>query len=212
MSPPSSFPINETQTVSLRRFGGGNEVQVATLGPGFADAKTVAPVSSAIGAVPSATSRGGAMQVGNTVTIFTPGPHSLQPGDVVTISGVAEPGYNGTFTITSVPVSRSFTYEHTVSGLPVSGGGTVTPAVPGSSAVGTTATIRTTLPHNRSVGDLVTITPAGGFAGTFPITAVPTPRTFQYQLPPRRPRTPTAGALPPTSRRSVSASAVTHPA
>jgi hypothetical protein len=176
------LPINETQTVSLRRFGGGNEVQVATLGPGFADVKTVAPVSSAIGAVPSATSRGGAMQVGNTVTIFTPNPHSLQPGDVVTISGVAETGYNGTFTITSVPVSRSFTYEHSVTGLPVSGGGTVTPAVPGASAVGTTATIRTTIPHNRSVGDFVTITTGGGFAGTFPITAVPTPRTFQYQL------------------------------
>jgi hypothetical protein len=29
----------------------------------------------------------------------------------------------------------------------------------------------------------VTITTGGGFAGTFPITAVPTPRTFQYQLP-----------------------------
>ena len=176
-------PINEVQTVSLRHVGGGNEVQVATLGPGFSDGKTVAPVSSAIGAVPSATSRGGAMQVGTTVTIFTPNPHSLQPGDVVTISGVAEPGYNGTFTITSVPVSRSFTYEHTLTGLPVSGGGTATPAVPGASAVGTTATIRTTIPHNRSVGDLVTITTGGGFAGTFPITAVPTPRTFQYELP-----------------------------
>ena len=196
-TPPGSTtntqPINEAQTVSLRHFGGGSEVQTATLGPGFSDGKTVAPVSSAIGAVPSATSRGGAMQVGSTVTIFTPNPHSLQPGDVVTISSVAEPGYNGTFTVTSVPVSRSFTYEHTVTGLPVSGGGTVTPAVPGASAVGTTATIRTTIPHNRSVGDLVTITTGGGFAGTFAITAIPTPRTFQYELPAPPTTNPTGG-------------------
>ena len=72
----------------------------------------------------------------------------------MTITGVAVPGYNGTFTIASVPVSRSFTYEPTVTGLPVSGGGTVRPAVPGASAVGTTATIggrsRTTAPSATS--------------------------------------------------------------
>ncbi|HEU6443840.1 MAG TPA: M12 family metallo-peptidase [Gaiellaceae bacterium] len=189
----AQLPINEVQTVSLRHFGGGNEVQVATLGPGFSDAKTVAPATSTINAVPSATSRGGAMQVGNTVTIATSGTHSLQPGDVATISGVAEPGYNGTFTLTAVPTTRSFQYELPVTGLPVSGGGTVTPAVPGASAVGTTATIRTTVPHNRSVGDFVTITTGGGFAGTFAITAAPSARTFQYELPAPPTTNPTGG-------------------
>jgi Metallo-peptidase family M12B Reprolysin-like len=186
-------PINEVQTVSLRHVGGGNEVQVATLGPGFAPTSTVAPATSAINAVPSATSRGGAMQEGNTVTIATAGTHSLQPGDEVTISGVAEPGYNGTYTLTAVPTSRSFQYTSAVTGLPVSGGGTVTPTVPGASAVGTTATIRTTIPHNRSVGDLITISTGGGFAGTFAITAVPTPRTFQYELPAPPTTNPTGG-------------------
>jgi hypothetical protein len=176
-------PINEVQTVALRHFGGGNEVQVATFGPGFSDAKTVAPLTSTINAVPSATSRGGAMQEGNTVTIATGAAHSLQPGDVVTISGVAEAGYNGTYTLTAVPTTRSFQYTSPLSGLPVSGGGTVTPAVPGASSVGTTATIRTTVAHGRSVGDVVTITTGGGYAGTFAITAVPTSRTFQYELP-----------------------------
>ncbi|HEV2903391.1 MAG TPA: M12 family metallo-peptidase, partial [Gaiellaceae bacterium] len=180
----TQLPINEVQTVSLRHFGGGNEVQVATLGPGFSAVATVAPLTSTINPLPSTTSRGGAMQQGNTVTIATTAPHSLQPGDQVTISGVAEPGYNGgPFTITAVPVSRSFQFEHTVTGLPVSGGGTVTPTVPGAGSIGTTATIRTTLPHGRSVGDVVTITTGGGYAGTFAITAVPTPRTFQYELP-----------------------------
>ena len=175
--------INEVQTVALRHYGGGNEVQVATLGPGFSAASTVAPLTSTINAVPSATSRGGAMQVGNTVTIATAAPHTLQPGDEVTIAGVAEAGYNGTYTLTAVPTSRSFQYTSAVTGLPVSGGGTVTPTVPGASSVGTTATIRTTVPHNRSVGNVVTITTGGGYAGTFAITAVPTPRTFQYELP-----------------------------
>ena len=40
------------------------------------------------------------------------------------------------------------------------------------------------MPHNRSVGDVVTITGVGdaGYNGTVAITAVPTPRTFQYTL------------------------------
>ena len=34
-------PLNEVQTVSLRHFGGGDEVQIGTLGPGFSAASTV---------------------------------------------------------------------------------------------------------------------------------------------------------------------------
>ena len=37
--------INEVQTVSLRHFGGGNEVQVATFGPGYAPAATIQPLT-----------------------------------------------------------------------------------------------------------------------------------------------------------------------
>ena len=111
-------------------------------------------------------------------------PHSLQVGDVATIAGVGNAGYNGTFTVTAVPTTRSFQYTNAVTGLPVSGGGTVTPAVSGASSSGTTATIKTTAAHNRSVGDVVTISGVGvgGYNGTFPITAVPTARTFQYTI------------------------------
>jgi len=38
---------------------------------------------------------------------------------------VPEAGYNGTFTVTSVPATNQFTYEAPVSGLAASGGGTV---------------------------------------------------------------------------------------
>ena len=99
------------QTVSLRHFGGGNEVQIVTFGPGYsAGARRSQPLTFTINAAPSATSRGGAEENGNTVTIATGRRRTRsQPGDVVTIAGVAVAGYNGTFTVTAVPTSRSFT-------------------------------------------------------------------------------------------------------
>ena len=175
--------INEVQTASLRHFGGGNEVQVVTFGPGYAPASTIQPLTLAINAAPSATSRGGAQEVESTVTIATGGTaHTLQVGDSVTIAGVGVAGYNGTFTVTAVPTSRSFQYTNPTTGLATSGGGTVTLAAPGASESGTTATIRTSAAHNRSVGDWVVITGVGvaGYNGTVQITAVPTPRSFEY--------------------------------
>jgi Metallo-peptidase family M12B Reprolysin-like/HYR domain len=176
--------INEVQTAALRGFGGGNEVQVVTFGPGYSQAAIVMPLSLNINAAPSATSRGGAQQVGNTVTIATSAVHRLTVGDVVTVAGVAEPGYNGTWTVTAVPTTRSFTYENPVSGLATSGGGTVTLAEPGATSSGTTALIRTAAPHGRSVGDIVTISGVNnaGYNGTFTITGVPSPRSFEYTI------------------------------
>ncbi len=174
--------INEVQTVSLRHFGGGDEVQVVTFGPGYSAPSTIMPITLKINAAPSATSRGGAEEVGNTVTIATTAFHRLEPGDVVTVSGVPVAGYNGTFTVTAVPNTRSFQYTNPVSGLATSGGGTVTVAFPGATESGNTVTIRTIAPHGRSVGDVVTITGVGlaTYNGTYTITAVPTPRTFEY--------------------------------
>ena len=174
--------INEVQTASFLHFGGGNEVQVVTFGPGFAPAFTIRPVSVAINAAPSATSRGGAEQNGNTVTIATAAAHTLQVGDSVTIAGVGVAEYNGTWTVTAIPTSRSFQYTNPASGLATSGGGTITFGVPGASEVGNTVTIRTSAVHNRSVGEVVTIAGVGvaGYNGTFTITAVPTSRTFEY--------------------------------
>jgi hypothetical protein len=174
--------INEVQTASLRHFGGGNEVQVVTFGPGYAPAATIQPLSLAINAAPSAASVGGAQESGTTVTIATGNPHTLQAGDVVTIAGVGASGYNGTFVVTAVPNTRAFQYTNPTSQLPISGGGTVTLAAPGASESGTTATIRTSAAHGRSVGDVVTISGVGvgGYNGSFTITAVPTPRSFQY--------------------------------
>jgi hypothetical protein len=174
--------INEVQTASLRHFGGGNEVQVVTFGPGFAPAATIQPLSLAINVAPNATSVGGAQENGNTVTIATGNAHTLQVGDVVTISGVGVAGYNGTWTVTAVPTTRSFQYGNPVAGLATSGGGTVTLNAPGATEAGTTVTISTAAAHGRSVGDVVTIAGVGvaGYNGTFTITGVPDERTFQY--------------------------------
>ena len=187
--PPSTMPINEVQTVSLSHFGGGDEVQVATLGPGYSRPSSITPLSVSINTVPSATSRGGAMQSGNTVTIATATAHQLQVGDQVSVAGVVEPQYNGTFTVTAVPATRAFQYEHTVTGLPVSGGAatgtaTATHVVPGATSSGTTATIKTNLPHGRTVGDVIVVSgvAVADYNGTFTITAVPSARTFQYTL------------------------------
>ena len=60
----SQAPINEVQTVSLRHFGGGNETQVVTFGPGYAKTASITPLSLSINAAPSASSRGGAEETG----------------------------------------------------------------------------------------------------------------------------------------------------
>jgi Metallo-peptidase family M12B Reprolysin-like len=177
--------INEVQTVALRHFGGGDEVQTVTFGPGYAPTSHVMPLTVPINAAPSATSRGGAELNGSTATIATTNVHRLVAGDVVTISGVAELGYNGTFTVTAVPTTRSFQYELAGGSLPDSGGGAVTLAEPGATQAANTVTIRTATPHGRSVGDVVTISgvTVAGYNGTFTITAVPSSRTLQYTAP-----------------------------
>jgi hypothetical protein len=184
----SQAAINEVQTVSLRHFGGGSEVQTVTFGPGYQQASTVQPLTVTIGAAPSATQLGGLTEDGNTVTVATGAAgatHTLQPGDVVTIAGAGNAGYNGTWTVTSVPSTRSFTYTNPTSGLPRSGGGTITLNAPGLTESGNTVTVRTSAAHNRSVGDIVVTSGAGvaGYNGTWTIDSVPSARSFTYTNP-----------------------------
>lgn len=79
------------------------------------------PGTTAIAAAPA-----GATQTGTTVTIQTTSPnHNVAAGSTVTVAGVGDPGYDGTFVVASVPTPSTFTYEAAISGLPASGGGTV---------------------------------------------------------------------------------------
>ena len=109
----------------------------------------------------------------------------------VTIAGAGNAGYNGTFTVNTVPSSRSFTYTNPTAGLPRSGGGTITLNAPGATESGTTVTLSTSAAHGRSVGDIITVAGVGvaGYNGTFTVTAVPTPRTLSTRR--RPPASPT---------------------
>ncbi len=63
---------------------------------------------------------------GTTATLTTNGPHGLAVGAAITVSGVGESGYNGSFTVASVPTTTSLTYTTSGSDLPASSGGIVT--------------------------------------------------------------------------------------
>src|SRR5439155_26252222 len=87
-------------------------------------------IPDAAGGVTIAASPAGATETGTTVTVTTTAAHGFTVGQTVQVSGVGKAGYNGLFTITSVPSATSFTYDDSVSGLADSGGGTVTPTHP----------------------------------------------------------------------------------
>jgi len=55
----------------------------------------------------------GASRTNNVVTITTAFGHGIVAGDQVTISGVTDASFNGTFSVTSVPTSTTFTYAQT---------------------------------------------------------------------------------------------------
>jgi hypothetical protein len=64
-----------------------------------------------------------ATESGNTVTITTVASNNFVSGEVVTIAGVSDSNYNGTFTIT-VNTPTTFTYTDATSGLGNATGGT----------------------------------------------------------------------------------------
>ena len=70
----------------------------------------------------------GATEEGNVVTITLNDPNRLSVGDSVTITGVSDDGYNGTFTVSAVLSTTQFQYENPTTGLGSSGRGTVTDA------------------------------------------------------------------------------------
>jgi hypothetical protein len=136
-----------------------------------------------------------ATEGGTTVTITTTAPHGFQQFDefgapvAVNVVGVGVAGYNGSWLITGIPTSASFTYTAKTSGLTASGGGTassprvgVAAAPTGATQVGTTVTITTTGPHGLLVGDLAIVRGVGvaSYNGVWAVTAVPTSTSFQF--------------------------------
>jgi len=93
-----------------------NQLIIATSTPGI-EAIPQINISSLIGG-------NGATETGNTVTITTTSPHNFSAGQTVVVNGVGVAGYNGTFTVQTVPSPSVFTYNDAAnSGLAPSGGG-----------------------------------------------------------------------------------------
>ena len=143
--------------------------------------------------LPAAIRSTGATESGNIVTITmasgTTLPGTLKVGSSVTITGVTVTGYNGTFTVVSVPSATTFTYTNATSGLANSGNGTVTGTdiVAGASESGDTVTITLGSAYIGSIttGSSVTIAGVGvaGYNGTYTVTGTPSATQFTYTNP-----------------------------
>ena len=143
VSTPTPTTFTYTQTIPLSQFpqtnpnnlqpipgtdtsGGGNATnptcQIQT-GPGScstASFSSRAPIAAATATPP------GAVRSGNVVTITTTVPHQLFVGQTVTITGVTDTSFNGTFTVTSANSPIQFTYNKTAANAS-SGGGNIVP-------------------------------------------------------------------------------------
>jgi YVTN family beta-propeller protein len=112
--------------------GGGGSSSGSTPAVTVSPAATIISVNGtqqftpAVAGVPTiAIASNGAVRAANVATITTTAAHNLASSQSVSIAGVTDATFNGTFIVTAVPSSTTFTYAQ--SGLDAtSGGGTVT--------------------------------------------------------------------------------------
>ncbi len=172
----SNTTVNATSTA--HGFTNGQSVTIAGATPAsFNGAKTIAFIdanqfsysnTTAVAATGTITATGAT----TTVTVNFAAAHGRIAGESVVIAGAVPTGYNGTYTIQTVPSATSFTYT-TPTAVATANSGTVT-----ATTSGTTATA--TVPGHLLAGT-VTISGASpaGFNGTFLISGV-TANTFDY--------------------------------
>src|ERR1019366_4797908 len=108
--------FNPTGTVTFNLYNNATATGPAL----FTDTESVSGNIGTIAASPT-----GATESGNTVTITTTSATGIATGDSVTITGLKYPDFDGTFTVTGTPSTTSFTFTDAVTGLPGTGGGTV---------------------------------------------------------------------------------------
>ena len=123
--------------------------------------------------------------VGNGTTVtYTASGHNFTVGSTVTVSDLAPAGYNGTFLVTAIAGSSTFTVANTTTATLTDGSGIA--FGPGRSvnitnAVGNGTTVTYTASnHGYSVGTSVTISglAPSGYNGTFLITSIVAGSTF----------------------------------
>ena len=116
---PGAYSVTASVSglVTPATFSLTNSIQPPSISEAFELVSTITPSPT------------GATESGSTVTITATSPHGFLTGESVTIAGVGVAGYNGTFTIASVPTPTTFTYTDTNTGLASSGGGTATATI-----------------------------------------------------------------------------------
>jgi Tfp pilus tip-associated adhesin PilY1 len=128
-----------------------------------------------------------------TATAITAAAHGLAVGNTVNIFGATPSGYNGAFTVATVPNTTTFTY--TVASALSDATGTLQMTRGGS----TTVTVTTATAHGFSNGNTISIANSNvsGYNGSFTIGGV-TSNTFTYT---------TSSVLPTNTSNTVTASA-----
>ena len=180
--------------VSVAAYNGTFQVATTPSGTTFTYATLagLTPFAQAGGSFTIAAAPGGATSSGNTVTLTTTAAHNITAGETITVAGVADATYNGTFTVNTVPTATTLTYTNATADIPASGGGTVSHTSggtatgnSGASEDGNTVTITTRAAHGLQVGQSVTIDGVlvGGYNGTFTVASVPTAFSFTYNNP-----------------------------
>jgi hypothetical protein len=160
-------------TNTLLEMGTGNAANTVDLGLYATAAETVATPISATVATKSLT--------GNVATLTTSATHNLLAGDSVAVSNV-DATFNGTYTITTIPSSTSFSYAKTadnVSATAATSTGTFT--VTNKALTSNIATLTTATAHGFTTGESVVVSNVDAtFNGTYTIASTPTTTTFTY--------------------------------
>lgn len=99
-------------TANLVDYQNGSGVVVGgSNGVGQIFTGSTAALNTATGGATTATSG-----TGTVATITTTSAHNLAVGDIVTVAGITPTGYNGTYSVASIPTTTTFTYANTTTG------------------------------------------------------------------------------------------------
>lgn len=133
-------------------------------------------VSSATAAAAAAATVNAVSNALSVYTYTTSAAHGFAIGDTVVIAGSSVAGWNGTFSITSVPTTTTFT----VNGATTAGYGATTWSSGTATATKSIYTYTTSAAHGYAVGASVGVSGAANAAynGLFLILTVPTATTF----------------------------------
>jgi hypothetical protein len=133
-------------------------------------------VSSATAAAPVSATVNAVSNVLNVYTYTTAAAHGFAIGDTVVIAGSSVTGWNGTYSITSVPTTTTFT----VNGATSAGYGATTWSSGTATSIKSIYTYTTSAAHGYTAGTSVGVSGAANAAynGLFLVLSAPTTTTF----------------------------------